>query len=612
MKVKVASSDPDISFWCPQLGRGRPNGLLPRASPQFPVHGTKRPTLNGSYLPILPKDKSPTPSADLGYSSPTRPGDPVLMSPPNSASSLGSSSLLQAFPQGLHQGLQSNMQGFSPYPSLSQLILATQFNPHLLSLTSFGHSLKAQQEAHDDKDYSEDAPQEDLDDDDRKLVIKEESREEEDDEKDHHHRIHHRQSHDEEAVVRREEWQKPVEGMIALKEILENVSTRVTKAQFEDRVASVAQGSGLSSAAIGDDHSCRLCGSVFRSHSEAYLHVCHQCQRLPDVADASKRYQGHLIEGLAVRLQEIARNQKPYYQHPSMAAHYLERPRSGDEDRDGDSSHFVEGEETTSDGKKVRVRSHIGEEQLAVLRARYTLNPRPKKEELLAIAEQINFPVRVVQVWFQNARARDRREGRSITPTQSLYQQTSYPPPGYSSLSGGYPSPGYTPPISQVPVKSPSLRPHYSSLLPSPSLLYPVQYPSSPAPGDGVDNHGDDQPLDLSTKKSSPSASPKPASVYSDSDVDSTSLAISYKSESRTPTPTPTPTPTALNNNVADSKETSGSALAVAGLPSMIDHCKLARILHRAKVGLPLYPDHVESGEKRPRVSTIDTQDRCM
>ncbi|XP_050694006.1 zinc finger E-box-binding homeobox 1-like isoform X1 [Eriocheir sinensis] len=595
-----------------QLGRGRPNGLLPRASPQFSVHGTKRPTLNGSYLPILPKDKSPTPSADLGYSSPTRPGDPVLMSPPNSASSLGSSSLLQGFPQGLHQGLQSNMQSFSPYPSLSHLILATQFNPHLLSLTSsFSQSLKAQQEAHGDKDYSEDAPQEDLDDDDGKLVIKEETREEDDEEKDHHHphphhHHHHRQSHDEEVVVRREERQKPLEGMesdrIGLNEILENVSSRVTMEQFERRVASVAQGSGLSSVAISDDHSCKLCGSVFRSRGEAYLHVYCQCPRLPEVEDDKERYKGQLIEGLAVRLHELARNRRPaYYQHPNMATQYFERPRSGDEDRDGDSSHFVEGEETTSDGKKVRVRSHIGEEQLAVLRARYTLNPRPKKEELLAIAEKINFPVRVVQVWFQNARARDRREGRSITPTPSLYPQTSYPPPGYSALAGGYPSPGYTPPISQVPGKSPSLRPHYPSLLPGPGLLYPLQYPLSPAPADGADDHADDQPLDLSTKKSSPSASPKPASVYSDSDIDSTSLAISYKSESRTPTPTPTPTPTALNNNVADTKETSGSALAVAGLPSMIEHCKLAQILHRAKVGMSLYPDHVETGEKRPR-----------
>lgn len=586
---------------------------MPRASPQFPVHGTKRPIPNGSYLPILPKDKSPTPSADLGYSSPTRPfpQDPVLTSPPNSASSLGSSSLLHGFPQGLHEGLQRNLQVFAPYHSLSQLLLATQFSPHLLSLPSLSHSLKAQQEAHSDKDYSEDAPQEDLDDDDGKLVIKEETREEED-EKDHH--SHSRHSHDEGMLVRREEQQEPQESMESelhmskLKKILENFSTSVTKHKFDDIVSQVGRGS-VTSPAIGDDHSCKLCGSAFSSHSEAYLHACHQCPRLPEVADASARYKGHLIEGLAVRLHELARNQRPtYYPHPGMTPPYMVRLRSGDEERDTDSSHFIEGEETTSDGKKVRVRSHIGEEQLAVLRKRYALNPRPKKEELLAIAEKINFPVRVVQVWFQNARARDRREGRSITPTPSPYPQPSYPPPGYSNPAGGYSSPGYTPPVSQVPDKPPGLPSYYQPLLSGPGLLYPLQHPLSPPPADGADGHADDQPLDLSTKKSSPSASPKPASVCSDSDVDSTSLAISYKSESRTPTPASTPT--SLNNNISETKETNGGALAVAGLPSMIsEHCKLAQILHGAKLGLPtLYPDHFEPGEKRPRVSTYFNQ----
>lgn len=589
-----------------QLGRGRTNGLLPRTSPQFTAHGAKRPILNGSYLPILPKDKSPTPSADLGYSSPTRPisRDPILMSPPNTTPSLGSGGLPPGFPQGLHQGLQGNLQGFSPYHPLSHLILAAQLHPHLLSFTSLSQSLKAQQEARGCKDYSEDAPQEDVDDDDGKLVIKEETREDEDEEKDHQH--HYHQSRSEEEEARREE-QETLEGadsehMSTLKKILENVSTSVTKRQFEHTVSYAAQGSGLPSASIGDDHSCKLCGRTFSSHSEAYLHVCRQCPRLPEVADASERIKGQQIEGLAERLHEIARSQKPpTHQHPSFMLQYLGRPRCGDEERDGDSSHIVEGEETTSDGKKVRVRSHIGEEQLAILRKHYTVNPRPKKEELLAIAERINFPVRVVQVWFQNARARDRREGRSITPTPSPYSQPGYPSHGYPipGSTGGYPSPGYTPPASQVPGKPLSLRP-YPSLLPGPGLFYPLQHPLSPAPADGADDHANDQPLDLSTKKSSPSASPKPASVYSDSDADSTSLAISYKSESRTPTPTPTPTPTALNNNIAETKEVSGGSLAVAGLPSMIsEHCKLAQILHGAKLGF--YPDHAEPGEKRPR-----------
>lgn len=66
------------------------------------------------------------------------------------------------------------------------------------------------------------------------------------------------------------------------------------------------------------------------------------------------------------------------------------------------------------DGRKIRVRSQIADDQLTVLKECYAVNPRPKREELSRIADRIGFNVRVVQVWFQNNRARDRREGRLV------------------------------------------------------------------------------------------------------------------------------------------------------------------------------------------------------
>nr|XP_045602257.1 zinc finger E-box-binding homeobox protein zag-1-like isoform X2 [Procambarus clarkii] len=600
-----------------QLGRGRTNGLMQRTSPQFPGPHTKRPILNGSYLPILPKDKSPTHSADLGYSSPTRPisRDSLLMSPPSlvSPSGLSSSSLTAGLPQGfsqsLPQGLSGNLhQSLSPYHPFNSLILAAQLHPQyssLLSLTMTQAALnKAHQEGSGEKDHCENAPQED--DDDREpgeLVIKEETREEEEEEEGELQQEESKQNEKNDFPNKSDK-----EGMSTLKKMLESVNTSVTKHQFEETVSSASQGFALDSAAIADDLSCRLCGSTFRNRSEAFLHACRQCPRLPEVTSAK----GHLIEGLAARLHELAENQKPQRhqqrqqpsQHISQSQYMHSRViLSRDEERDADSGHIVDDEETTSDGKKVRVRSHIREEQLIVLRAHYAINPRPKKEELLTIAEKIGFPVRVVQVWFQNARARDRREGRSITPTPT-YSQASYPssysnpshtPASYTPSS--YVPSSYAPPNTQANPKALSIGSYYSSLLAPPGLVYPLHNGrASPIPADGADGNDDDQPLDLSTKKSSPSASPKPASVYSDSDADSTSLAISYKSESRTPTPN------SLNNNIAEQKESSG--LTMTGLPTMISeqHCKLAQILHGAKLGLPaLYPDHMDSSEKRPR-----------
>ena len=55
---------------------------------------------------------------------------------------------------------------------------------------------------------------------------------------------------------------------------------------------------------------------------------------------------------------------------------------------------------------------------------RYTENPRPSKEEQESIATEIGHNKRVVQVWFQNARARDRRQGKQVPyfPTMARFR----------------------------------------------------------------------------------------------------------------------------------------------------------------------------------------------
>ena len=71
------------------------------------------------------------------------------------------------------------------------------------------------------------------------------------------------------------------------------------------------------------------------------------------------------------------------------------------------------------ESRRSRVRSQISEEQLSVLRSCYSVNPMPRREELLEIAEAIRHPYKVVKVWFQNCRARDRREAKYPTPPPS-------------------------------------------------------------------------------------------------------------------------------------------------------------------------------------------------
>ncbi|PAV90835.1 hypothetical protein WR25_06272 [Diploscapter pachys] len=74
-------------------------------------------------------------------------------------------------------------------------------------------------------------------------------------------------------------------------------------------------------------------------------------------------------------------------------------------------------------GRPLRSRSFLTDSQVAVLQTHFKRNPFPSKYELSAVAEQIGVNKRVVQVWFQNSRARERRSNRSVassTLTPSL------------------------------------------------------------------------------------------------------------------------------------------------------------------------------------------------
>jgi hypothetical protein len=103
-----------------------------------------------------------------------------------------------------------------------------------------------------------------------------------------------------------------------------------------------------------------------------------------------------------------------------------------------------EGEEE----RKVRVRTLISEEQQLVLKTHYARNAKPKKEILLEIAATIGHPFRVVKVWFQNMRARDRREGKHHHPHPALG------PPG-AGVIGGPTLSGQRPPFnSSLPLNS--------------------------------------------------------------------------------------------------------------------------------------------------------------
>ncbi|RZF48456.1 hypothetical protein LSTR_LSTR007941 [Laodelphax striatellus] len=274
----------------------------------------------------------------------------------------------------------------------------------------------------------------------------------------------------------------------AVKRILETVNATVTKQLLAVNMQKLSSGScssGCNSVVSGaptppidennESYSCRYCRKTFSSGIELHQHERYLCSSEDEKS-----------EGLAAKLEDAmgSKNEVNGSLHSGSedeARGYRELVMTEDED----------GDTTDQDGRKVRVRSQIAEEQLAVLKSHYAMNPRPKREELSRIAEKVGFPVRVVQVWFQNNRARDRREGR-------LVHVPYVPLPGVFQLPGTFSS------------------------------------------NDSLPMSAAEQPLDLSTKKSQ-SSSPSSSPQRSDSDdcgaVNLSKSSVFFRPPYRSPSP---------------------------------------------------------------------------
>ncbi|XP_059093889.1 zinc finger E-box-binding homeobox protein zag-1-like isoform X2 [Tigriopus californicus] len=172
------------------------------------------------------------------------------------------------------------------------------------------------------------------------------------------------------------------------------------------------------------------------------------------------------------------------------------------ESTNGDSDYpMSDGEDDGTEdsaNKRSRVRTQISDEQASILRGCYMINPKPKREELQQIAERIGHPFKVVKVWFQNTRARDRREGRtSSTPSK---------------------------PITPFDVTLNNLPISLKNLSPLPPNVVFSKFPTPPAsmtefqpsPTASPRPPKAETPLDLSTKRSTPCETPPPLVINSD------------------------------------------------------------------------------------------------
>ncbi|KAG5890373.1 hypothetical protein JTB14_010874 [Gonioctena quinquepunctata] len=273
----------------------------------------------------------------------------------------------------------------------------------------------------------------------------------------------------------------------AVKRILETVNATVTKELLQANMQKISSESSSECHSIASVHSpkqtvrCSTCRKTFESPSLLEEHECEDVKS----------------EGLAAKLEDALTAKSEDAQNGSISGEDQDYDRMQyNASDDLDSESFTTTDHVSEDGRKVRVRSLISDEQLKVLKDNYKLNPRPKREDLEKIASSIGFPVRVVQVWFQNTRARDRREGRLI----------------------------------QIP---------YSPAAALPCYTMPAKLPVSMSP----DQYISEQPLDLSIKResvsneSSPSCSPNRPSSASQHLENNDEVVNLSRRTSRSPTP---------------------------------------------------------------------------
>ena len=120
-----------------------------------------------------------------------------------------------------------------------------------------------------------------------------------------------------------------------------------------------------------------------------------------------------------------------------------------DMDKDLDDDEKKEGK----DGRRRGPRTTIKAKQLEVLKNCFDQNPKPTRLMREQLAKDTGLSMRVIQVWFQNKRSKEKRmhqlrfmsgSGGGLYPRPGLHVASMFPGPGYN-YPGHAPSPAYFP-----------------------------------------------------------------------------------------------------------------------------------------------------------------------
>ncbi|XP_001357596.4 zinc finger protein 1 isoform X1 [Drosophila pseudoobscura] len=171
----------------------------------------------------------------------------------------------------------------------------------------------------------------------------------------------------------------------------------------EDQAMASAQPEASVSSPRGDTPAelrCSRCDKQFNHHTELVQHEKVLCGLIKE--ELEQHY--HQQQQQQQHHQQL--QQQQHHQQASFALPSASEDDDEEEERENDNDTEPRPD---SNERKVRVRTAINEEQQQQLKQHYALNARPSRDEFRMIAARLQLDPRVVQVWFQNNRSRERK-----------------------------------------------------------------------------------------------------------------------------------------------------------------------------------------------------------
>ena len=151
-------------------------------------------------------------------------------------------------------------------------------------------------------------------------------------------------------------------------------------------------------------------------------------------------------------------------QKPSLP----ESPEKSDKDNDEDEEEQDDDKKDGKDGKRRGPRTTIKAKQLEMLRNIFNANPKPTRAMREQLAKDTGLPMRVIQVWFQNKRSKEKRMhqlrfmgGPAMFRAPGMHPAMFPPPP--NAVAFNYPPAGF----------NPAYPGDFSCYPPQPQELYP-------------------------------------------------------------------------------------------------------------------------------------------